>query len=260
MPLAFRSARVSLALAAALTLAAATAHAQGGPPQVTVAPPLASRVAQWDEFTGRFEAMERVEVRPRVSGYIDQVQFPRRQHRQAGRPAVHHRSAAVPTRRRFRQSRRGAHPGADRARPGRLPAGPGTGEDRRDAGQRARPAQGQPGYRPRAGDGGAGGAAHGRTQPGMVRGPRPDQRPRLRSARRSRQPGHRRSERRDDAHHDRAARSDLLRVRWIGGRLYPLHPTERRRRAGFVARHAEPGAGAARRREGLAASGRDEFR
>jgi RND family efflux transporter MFP subunit len=40
-----------------------------------VAPPLASRVAQWDEFTGRFEAMERVEVRPRVSGYIDRVHF-----------------------------------------------------------------------------------------------------------------------------------------------------------------------------------------
>ena len=53
----------------------ATAWAQAGQPQVTVAPPLASRVAQWDEFTGRFEAMERVEVRPRVSGYIDQVHF-----------------------------------------------------------------------------------------------------------------------------------------------------------------------------------------
>jgi multidrug efflux system membrane fusion protein len=65
-----------LALAAALTLAAAaSAHAQAGPPQVTVAPPLASRVAQWDEFTGRFEAMERVDVRSRVSGYIDQVHF-----------------------------------------------------------------------------------------------------------------------------------------------------------------------------------------
>ena len=42
---------------------------------MTVAKPLASRVAQWDEFTGRFEAMERVEVRPRVSGYIDKVHF-----------------------------------------------------------------------------------------------------------------------------------------------------------------------------------------
>jgi multidrug efflux system membrane fusion protein len=51
------------------------AWAQAGPPGVTVAKPLASRVAQWDEFTGRFEAMERVEVRPRVSGYIDKVHF-----------------------------------------------------------------------------------------------------------------------------------------------------------------------------------------
>src|SRR5215831_8810933 len=52
-----------------------TVHAQGTPPAVTVAKPLASRVAQWDEFIGRFEATERVEVRPRVSGYIDQVHF-----------------------------------------------------------------------------------------------------------------------------------------------------------------------------------------
>ncbi len=65
-----------LALAAILTLAVATdAQAQSSQPQVIVAPPLASRVAQWDEFTGRFEAIERVEVRPRVSGYIDQVHF-----------------------------------------------------------------------------------------------------------------------------------------------------------------------------------------
>ncbi len=42
---------------------------------VTVAPPLAKRVTQWDEFSGRFEAVESVEVRPRVSGFIDQVHF-----------------------------------------------------------------------------------------------------------------------------------------------------------------------------------------
>ena len=66
----------SLALAAALLFGApAPVLAQAGPPQVTVAPPLASRVAQWDEFTGRFEAIARVEVRPRVSGYIDKVHF-----------------------------------------------------------------------------------------------------------------------------------------------------------------------------------------
>jgi multidrug efflux system membrane fusion protein len=67
-----------VALPAILSMAmTAGALAQGGPPapMVTVAPPLASRVAQWDEFTGRFEAMARVEVRPRVSGYIDQVHF-----------------------------------------------------------------------------------------------------------------------------------------------------------------------------------------
>jgi membrane fusion protein, multidrug efflux system len=71
-----RAAAASITLAAVMSMAVApTARAQAGPPQVTVAPPLASRVAQWDEFTGRFEATERVEVRPRVSGYIDQVHF-----------------------------------------------------------------------------------------------------------------------------------------------------------------------------------------
>jgi membrane fusion protein, multidrug efflux system len=65
-----------LAFAAVLTLAlGGEAHAQNTQPQVTVAEPLAGRVAQWDEFTGRFEATERVEVRPRVSGYIEQVNF-----------------------------------------------------------------------------------------------------------------------------------------------------------------------------------------
>jgi RND family efflux transporter MFP subunit len=73
-----RTAAYGLAITCVLTLGLAPhASAQAGPPapQVTVAPPLASRVAQWDEFTGRFEATERVEVRPRVSGYIDQVHF-----------------------------------------------------------------------------------------------------------------------------------------------------------------------------------------
>ncbi len=53
------------------------AAAQGGPPApvVTVAAPLARRIVQWDEFTGRFEAVQRVEVRPRVSGYIAQIHF-----------------------------------------------------------------------------------------------------------------------------------------------------------------------------------------
>jgi RND family efflux transporter MFP subunit len=45
------------------------------PPQVTVAQALSRRVTEFDEFTGRFEAVERVEVRPRVSGYISSVNF-----------------------------------------------------------------------------------------------------------------------------------------------------------------------------------------
>jgi RND family efflux transporter MFP subunit len=51
--------------------------AQGGPPAmpVTVATPIAKRVTQWDEFSGRFEAVASVEVRARVSGFIDKLHF-----------------------------------------------------------------------------------------------------------------------------------------------------------------------------------------
>src|SRR5690348_4165158 len=46
-----------------------------GPPEVTVAKVITRRIKDWDEFTGRFQAVDTVEVRPRVSGYIDQVLF-----------------------------------------------------------------------------------------------------------------------------------------------------------------------------------------
>jgi RND family efflux transporter MFP subunit len=45
------------------------------PPQVSVAQVLEQRVKDWDEFTGRLQAVETVEIRPRVSGYIDKVAF-----------------------------------------------------------------------------------------------------------------------------------------------------------------------------------------
>ena len=70
-----------LALAAALTLAACggggeQAAQQGMPaPQVSVAAVLQQPVTEWDAFTGRLEAPEAVDVRPRVSGYIDRVSF-----------------------------------------------------------------------------------------------------------------------------------------------------------------------------------------
>ena len=43
--------------------------------KVTVAKVLEQPVNEWDEFTGRLEAPETVEIRPRVSGQIDQVAF-----------------------------------------------------------------------------------------------------------------------------------------------------------------------------------------
>ena len=45
------------------------------PPEVMVAQVLAKKIIDWDEYTGRFQAIDTVEVRPRVSGYIDRVQF-----------------------------------------------------------------------------------------------------------------------------------------------------------------------------------------
>jgi membrane fusion protein, multidrug efflux system len=71
-----------LALAAAMSFAspltfASPAFAQGGPPamQVTVSPPVAEKVIQWDEYSGRFEARAVVEIRARVSGFVEKLYF-----------------------------------------------------------------------------------------------------------------------------------------------------------------------------------------
>jgi RND family efflux transporter MFP subunit len=42
---------------------------------VTVGRPLAETVPRWDEFTGRFAAVQRVDVRPRVSGAVEKIHF-----------------------------------------------------------------------------------------------------------------------------------------------------------------------------------------
>lgn len=47
----------------------------GQPPAVTIARPAEADVIDWDEFTGRFEAAQAVDVRARVAGYLDQVHF-----------------------------------------------------------------------------------------------------------------------------------------------------------------------------------------
>jgi RND family efflux transporter MFP subunit len=45
------------------------------PPAVTVAQPIAQRMIDWDEFTGRLASREQVEIRARVSGYLTKVSF-----------------------------------------------------------------------------------------------------------------------------------------------------------------------------------------
>ncbi|MCX7314888.1 MAG: efflux RND transporter periplasmic adaptor subunit [Alphaproteobacteria bacterium] len=45
------------------------------PPPVTVSRPLQKKVTEWDEYTGRFTAVSTVEVRARVSGFIDSIHF-----------------------------------------------------------------------------------------------------------------------------------------------------------------------------------------
>ncbi len=51
------------------------ATVQPAPPEVNVAEVVSKRITDWDEYTGRFQAVDSVEVRPRASGYIDQVLF-----------------------------------------------------------------------------------------------------------------------------------------------------------------------------------------
>jgi multidrug efflux system membrane fusion protein len=45
------------------------------PPPVTVAQPTKRTVTDWDEFTGRFDAVEEVQVRARVTGFVNSVNF-----------------------------------------------------------------------------------------------------------------------------------------------------------------------------------------
>ena len=42
---------------------------------VEVAVPVYKKITEWDEYTGRFEASSRVEVRARVSGFLESVNF-----------------------------------------------------------------------------------------------------------------------------------------------------------------------------------------
>lgn len=73
--------RTAAVLALALALAACgKGEAEAGgpqmpPPAVNVAQVVEQPVREWDEFTGRIEAVDSVEIRPRVTGYLDAIHF-----------------------------------------------------------------------------------------------------------------------------------------------------------------------------------------
>jgi RND family efflux transporter MFP subunit len=73
------TARLLAPIALTLVLSACTQtaaqQAPPSPPQVTVANVIERDVTEWDEFTGRLQAVDSVEVRPRVSGYVSAVRF-----------------------------------------------------------------------------------------------------------------------------------------------------------------------------------------
>jgi RND family efflux transporter MFP subunit len=58
-----------------LSLSAAAQAPQQAPPPVTVSHPLQKEVTEWDEFTGQFQAVDYVEIRARVSGWLNEIHF-----------------------------------------------------------------------------------------------------------------------------------------------------------------------------------------
>ena len=87
VPSARRSGRILLISLAVIAVAAITyrymiapqgeqaAPAAPPAPAVTVAKPLVEDLKEWRDFTGQFEARESVEIRARVSGYLESVNF-----------------------------------------------------------------------------------------------------------------------------------------------------------------------------------------
>jgi multidrug efflux system membrane fusion protein len=77
--LAARLTRLLAIVLIALSAAWATPHAARADDapflSVVVAHPISKHITTWDEYSGRFVAVKSVEVRPRVSGFIDKVNF-----------------------------------------------------------------------------------------------------------------------------------------------------------------------------------------
>ena len=82
----------------------ASGGGQAPPPEVAVAQVLSKSVQQWDEYTGRVSAIDTVELRPRVSGYVQSVAYKEGQDVKQG--DLMFQSTRVPTARHWTTHRR----------------------------------------------------------------------------------------------------------------------------------------------------------
>jgi membrane fusion protein, multidrug efflux system len=68
---------IAMMIIAAIITACSNSQADAPPPppEVDAAEVATKSVRQWDEFTGRIAAIDAVDIRPRVSGYMDRIAF-----------------------------------------------------------------------------------------------------------------------------------------------------------------------------------------
>ena len=175
------------------------------PPPVSVAKPVVKEIVEHDDFIGRFDAVDTVDLRARVSGYLDKIHFtdgalvkqatcsspstsgPIRMRSTMRRPSV----ASAQAERRLRRGRSRARRRAAQIRQ----------HHRADR----RPAPAVRARRPRRARPGPGGPEPRQARHGVHRDPRADRGPHLAAACLGRQP---RQRQRHAAQHDRVARPD----------------------------------------------------
>src|SRR5258707_14014507 len=79
LPASLRAGLSTIAMIVMATVITACSNSQAEapppPPEVDAAQVVTKSVRQWDEFTGRIAAIGAVDIRPRVSGYIDRIAF-----------------------------------------------------------------------------------------------------------------------------------------------------------------------------------------
>ncbi|MFW8592033.1 efflux RND transporter periplasmic adaptor subunit [Glaciecola sp. 2405UD65-10] len=79
MPFLNHKPAIAMAAIVCLLLSGCAEQSESAPsrpaPEVDVSLPIKAKVTLWDEYTGRFGAVEQVEIRARVSGYLEKTNF-----------------------------------------------------------------------------------------------------------------------------------------------------------------------------------------